>query len=74
MEEETKGLEEPEAIDGYINPVSESNKAIAHMNTCVLSTRSSQRKSQPGGGQEAPPLAKGNLQLAAGRRTFSFLW
>lgn len=34
MEEEAKGLEEPEAMDGYSNAVfSKSNKAIAHMNT-----------------------------------------
>ena len=41
MEEETKGLEEPEAMDGYGNTVSESNKAIAPKHTCGLATRSS---------------------------------
>lgn len=34
MEEEAKGLEEPEATDGYSNTVfSESSKAVAHTNT-----------------------------------------
>lgn len=67
MEEERKGLEELEAMDGYGNTVSESNKAILHMNTCGLSTRSRQTRFQPA-------LAKGNLQLAAGRGSVSFLW